>query len=231
MDIDDHDWPGTAIAFLTDLSENNNRSWFDACKHRYREAVAAPAARCREELSVLLGGAAGCPMDGRIFRLARDMRFARPDDPPYHPWLRMAFRAPHRATACYLSIEPAGVRFGVGVIAFDKAQLTAWRNAVASPAASALAPAEQRLIDAGWRIDPPELRRLPRGLDADGAPARWLRYKQFSAWRHTCGSPFRSRRHLQTWCVAAAEDARPLSDWLGHHLPAADCAGRPGNGA
>ena len=92
MDIDDHDWPGTAIAFLTDLSENNNRSWFDACKHRYREAVAAPAARCRDELTVLLEGAAGCPMDGRIFRLARDMRFARPDDPPYHPWLRMAFR-------------------------------------------------------------------------------------------------------------------------------------------
>ncbi|MCB1893820.1 MAG: TIGR02453 family protein [Rhodocyclaceae bacterium] len=231
MDSDDRDWPGTAIAYLSDLAENNNRPWFDGGKHRYRETVAEPAARCLDEMKVLLEGAIGCPMDGRIFRLARDMRFARPGDPPYHTWLRMAFRARDRATGCYLSIEPAGVRFGVGLIAFDKTQLTAWRDAVAGVAGHTLAPVERHLIGAGWRIDPPELRRLPSGVDADGAPARWLRHKQFSAWRDADGSRFRSRRDLQSWCVAAADDARPLSDWLAQHLPAGHCAGRPGNGA
>ncbi|MCB1917467.1 MAG: DUF2461 domain-containing protein [Rhodocyclaceae bacterium] len=224
MNGDDLGWPGSAMAFLTALAEHNSRDWFTANKPRYREAVAEPAARFLADLATQLGESAGHPFDGRIFRLARDMRFAKPGELPYHPWLRMAFQARGQAGGCYLSIEPEDIRFGVGLIAFDKTQLTAWRSAVAGLAGNALGPVEAALVGAGWRVDPPQLRRTPRGFEGEGSAARWLRHKQFCAWRDNRGCRFRSRAELQHWCVAAAEEARPLSKWLARHLPAGQCA-------
>ncbi|HEY3199510.1 MAG TPA: DUF2461 family protein, partial [Actinomycetes bacterium] len=74
--------PDEGLAFLEDLEERNTKEFFDAHKRLFKEQVAAPfivlveaaAARLRRSVPDL-----GQP---KIFRIYRDLRFAR-DKTPY----------------------------------------------------------------------------------------------------------------------------------------------------
>ncbi len=168
----------------------------------------------------------GVPVSGRLFRLARDMRFAK-GAAPYHVWLRMAWRPAIQAPGYFLSIEPTRVCFGVGCLDFDANQLAAWRAVLPGRAGAAFDEAAAALQTAGWRIDPPALKRTPGGIATDAPRAHWLRYKQMSVWRDADAGAFASRGALEDWCLCSAAEAAPLRDWLARHLPAgSECAPR-----
>ncbi len=226
MDCSDRGWPSRAARFLADLAAHNTRDWFHAHKDRYARELAEPASRCLEALCEAFGALRERPVEGRIFRLVRDMRFAR-DAEPYHAWLRMAFRAEGEAPAYFLSIEPEHLRFGVGCLGFDAAQTAAWRAQLVATAGAAFEREVRLLCADGWRVEPPELKRLPRGLPDDAPRAEWLRYKQFALWRDARPADLDGRAALQDWCLGAARQAAGLSDWLARELPAGDaCAPR-----
>ncbi|MCB1890158.1 MAG: DUF2461 domain-containing protein [Rhodocyclaceae bacterium] len=221
MACPDPDWPATAARFLTELDAHNTRDWFQANKQRHAHDVADPGKRCLEALRLAFGALRERPVSGRIFRIARDMRFAR-DAAPYHPWLRMAFHSDGEAPGYYLSIEPAQVRFGVGCLGFDAGQLTAWRTGLIADEGAPLEREIRHLRSDGWRLEPPELKRLPHGFSADLPRADWLRYRQLTLWRDAPPSDFGCREALQAWCLGAATSATGLSDWLANALPTAD---------
>ncbi len=226
MTDSDSGWPASGARFLAELEAHNTRDWFQAHKARHARDLAEPGARCLEALREAFGVLRGRPMEGRVFRLARDMRFAR-GAAPYHPWLRMAFRAQSEAPGHFLSIEPARVRFGVGCLGFDVAQTTAWRARLVDDAGASFDRAVRTLCADGWRVEPPELKRLPRGLADDLPRAEWLRYKHFALWCDARPGDFPHREALQDWCLAAAREATGLSDWLANALPAGQsCAPR-----
>ena len=133
-------FPETALDFLQDLSENNNREWFQANKKRYENELRDPAI----ELVVALGTGlqehfskvtydTAVNGSGSLMRIYRDTRFSK-DKIPYKDRIAMGFPegvGKKMQTANFgiqISADEAGLM--VGVFSFDKEQLQTYREAV-----------------------------------------------------------------------------------------------------
>src|SRR5262245_19253422 len=77
-------------AFLRDLAANNDRNWFQANKARYERAYKAPAEAFTAEIRPRIEALAGQPTGAKIFRIHRDVRFAK-DKSPYNTHLHIGF--------------------------------------------------------------------------------------------------------------------------------------------
>ena len=134
------------FAFLRDLAENNDRSWFKANQERYEEMVRRPALAFVEDLAEPLLAisrhftADPRPVGGSLFRIQRDTRFAT-DKTPYKTHTGLHFR--HVATrddvhapGFYLHLEPGNCFTALGLWqpATDRAQ--AIRAAIAGRSAA-----------------------------------------------------------------------------------------------
>jgi len=87
-----------AVAFLTDLKANNNREWFAAHKADYEVYVKeASVAFCRLMVEAL-DDMTGAAHQAKIFRIYRDVRFAK-DKTPYKTYQHILFAVgDHRQT-------------------------------------------------------------------------------------------------------------------------------------
>lgn len=134
-------FPGEAFAFLSGLSRNNNKSWFDANRTIYDAAVVAPALAFIEELGGEIQAFAPSvkadpKVGGSLFRINRDTRFSV-DKSPYKTHVGIRFRDGDTATSpkCagplfYVEFDAKKLRLGVGVKEFDNPTLEAYRHAV-----------------------------------------------------------------------------------------------------
>ena len=109
--------------FLKELKQNNTRDWFQANKERYRSVVQEPLLRFISDFADPLHDisrefvADPRPSGGSMFRIYRDVRFAK-DKSPYKTHAAAQFR--HRAgrdahaPGFYLHLEPGNVFVGAG---------------------------------------------------------------------------------------------------------------------
>lgn len=139
--------------FLQELTENNNREWFQANKQRYDAEVKAPFLRFIQAFGPRLHTFAPCfvadprPVGGSMFRIHRDLRFSK-DKRPYKTAAAAHFyHERHKdvhAPGFYLSLEPGEVFVGAGSWRPDAAALArirdaivaepdAWTSAISSP--------------------------------------------------------------------------------------------------
>lgn len=200
-------WPPDALTFLSELEANNDRDWFKAGRARYEAALMAPARALGEEL-----GAYGTP---KLFRPFNDQRFhARP---PIKEHVGLALMSPSGGGYVELSLDGLLVAAGLYDPAPD--QIARLRAAIDDDRrAAGLTRAVGRAERAGLVIAAPELKRVPRGYDAEHPRAALLRHKRVLAsvrwelepWLHTpeCG----------TRITAALEATRPLVRWLHEHV-------------
>ena len=179
-------FPPEGLKFLLDLRANNTKEWFEAHKRLYKEAVQAPAValvaglgrRLAEEFPPI--GYDTRTNGGSLMRVYRDTRFS-PDKTPYKTNIAMMFTPPGQkkmaAPGFGLQITVEGIDLVAGQFAFDPGELERYRAAVADEkAGAALEKAAAQVAD-GYRFQDPELKRVPRGLDADHPRAEWLRHK------------------------------------------------------
>jgi uncharacterized protein (TIGR02453 family) len=181
------------FAFLRELEENNEKSWWDRNKERYLETVQTPALDFIADFAPRLAAisphftADTRTVGGSLMRPYRDIRFS-PDKTPYKTNVGIQFRHESgkdiHAPGFYLHLEPAGSFAGVGL----------WRpNAeVASRIRAHIA---ERPDDWGratataafakdWKVERDEeemLKRVPREFDADAPHADDLRLRSFIA--------------------------------------------------
>jgi uncharacterized protein (TIGR02453 family) len=106
--------------FLSGLSENNNKPWFDEHRQEYEAEVLAPIKAFVAELGpivhMLNGGLETEPRVGRtISRISNDMRFHK-NRPPYRPVIYVCFPRRGEKWFCspllYTGIYPHGVSIG-----------------------------------------------------------------------------------------------------------------------
>jgi uncharacterized protein (TIGR02453 family) len=174
------------IGFLASLKADNERAWFDAHRADYETHFKEPArdfvAAISGRLDEIAEGLEAVPKIGRsIHRINRDTRFSK-DKTPYTPWLHFVFwrgAKPAGSSGFHFVIGPEHVGAGVGNWAFSPAQLDRYRAAVADPAkGAALAKAiETGTSGPGMILDPPALKRVPSGFDAEGPHADLLKHK------------------------------------------------------
>ncbi len=136
-----NDFPQVTIDFLTRLSRNNNREWFERHKDDFQNQFLEPAQRFALEiggrLQDFVPNIVAIPkIDHSIFRLHRDVRFSK-NKSPYKTNLGIYFWEGKRkkldSSGFYFHVEPKLFFIGVGHYVFPKDLLVKYRDAVADP--------------------------------------------------------------------------------------------------
>jgi uncharacterized protein (TIGR02453 family) len=162
--------------FFRELAANNEKAWFEANRERFERDVRAPMLRFVTDFAPHLARMSASfvadprPSGGSLFRIHRDVRFAK-DKSPYKTYAAMQFRHAAgkdvHAPGFYLHLEPGGVFGGGGLWHPDPVTLAKVRGAIVeAPArwgrALRHAPFVERLELGGDALSRP-----PRGFDPE----------------------------------------------------------------
>jgi uncharacterized protein (TIGR02453 family) len=160
--------------FLRQLERNNRRDWFEKNKSRYIEDVKEPMLRFIADFGPRLRKisphfvADPSPVGGSMFRIYRDVRFAK-DKRPYKTAATARF--PHErgkdvhTPGWYLHLAPDGVYVGSGIWQPDAPALTRIRQTIVVDDAAWKRVRTNRKMLAVHSLSGDSLKRPPRGFD------------------------------------------------------------------
>ena len=177
-----------ARAFLTELAANNTKVWFDAHKADYEAKLKAPALALLDRLSGPIGEIASGPVDTKLWRPYRDVRFSK-DKTPYHTHLHMLWApsgAGRQAPGFFFGISTEYVSCGAGLMGFDKGVLDDWRAGVDRDGAAWQTEIDT-LLATGFTLREPELKRVPAPYDKAHPHGDLLRRKGLTLWSDIAG--------------------------------------------
>lgn len=204
------------LAFLADLKRNNDRDWFNANKARYEAVLKVPSQAFAADIAKKLAAFLATPIEARIFRIHRDVRFSA-DKTPFNPYLHIAFGPtnPKPGTPSFMiGIEPDDLVIGFGCLVFPNPALLRWRERVAGKAGEVLQAQVEILAAKGMRLSDPELKRVPAPYPGDHPRERLLRHKGFAAW-HDFARPDPALGPSGTdTAFEAMRPFRPLYEWM-----------------
>lgn len=221
--------PPAGISFLRELAGNNNRGWFEANRRRYERDVRGPALSLVATLGERL--AAEYPPTaystsgngGSLMRINRDVRFSA-DKSPYKTQIAMMFvpegRGKMGAPGFGVQITTEKVELVAGQFAFDPVQLEAYRRAVLDGAAGpALEAAAVQVSEAGdYPVGGRQLKRVPRGYDADHPRAEWLLYKGLHVFAPAISLEVAATPGLVDVVMGHLAKMAPIWLWLMRHV-------------
>jgi uncharacterized protein (TIGR02453 family) len=214
-----------AVRFLGELRMNNTRDWFQERREQCRSLLEDPAGLAVEEWRAGLSRLAGVPLQGKVFRMHRDVRFSR-DKTPYNTHLRMSFGECHSADMhtdrpyWFISLEPERFLIGVGIHAFGSAGMKAWRDAVHDDTrGKALERLLKPLLDSGAQHSQPELKKVPTGYPADHTRAHLMKCKGMAVWFDMPHPAELFGAGATGFCLATWKTQLPVYKWLGSLMP------------
>ena len=169
-ETDFNGFPEAGISFLQGLQENNNKAWFEAHRTEYEEHLLEPARAFASEMADRLSALTGEPVEGKLFRIYRDVRFSK-DKRPYKNHIGVAFgeagREKRETPGFYFHLEPPTVMLGGGLHEFPKDYLEAYREVLADPVRAATARGlTETLARDGYELWGKTYKRVPKGFDA-----------------------------------------------------------------
>ena len=216
-------FPKDFFQFFKELARNNERPWFEENKERYKSSVVAPMSDFITAMSPRLAKiskhfvADPRPNGGSMFRIYRDVRFAK-DKRPYKEHASCHFRHTGakdvHAPGFYMHFAPDEVRFGGGMWMPEPDALSKIRHAIAS------GPKAWRKVieDKGFKttfkeIHGDALSRPPRGFDPEQPYIDDVKRKSFFAMRESTAQAAQSARLLDE-VEATFRAAKPLMKFL-----------------
>lgn len=170
-------FPQSTIKFLTELSKNNNKEWFEKNRMRYDFELLQPAVQfvidLGEKFSELSPNIYAIPkIDKSIFRLHRDVRFSK-NKAPFKTNLGLYFwegkRKKMECPGYYFHIEPKLFFLGAGMYMFTKDQLKKYREIVSDPAkGKELNEIISKLLKKkNYQLGGKTYKKTPRGFDSE----------------------------------------------------------------
>jgi uncharacterized protein (TIGR02453 family) len=182
-------FPQSTIKFLTALSKNNNKEWFEKNRVRYDFELLHPAMQfvidLGEKLSELSPNIYAIPkIDKSIFRLYRDVRFSK-NKAPFKTNLGLYFwEGRGKKMECsgfYFHIEPKLFFLGVGMYQFTKDQLIKYRENVSNPAkGKELSDLIKKLLkNKKYQLGGKTYKKTPCGIDPEYAYNELLLHSGF----------------------------------------------------
>ncbi len=170
-------FPQSTIKFLTALSKNNNKEWFEKNRVRYDFELLQPAIQfvidLGEKLSELSPNINAIPkIDKSIFRLYRDVRFSK-NKAPFKTNLGLYFWEGRgkkmECSGLYFHIEPKLFFLGAGMYMFTKDQLKKYREIVSDPVkGKELSDIVNKILkNKKYQLGGKTYKKTPRGFDPD----------------------------------------------------------------
>ena len=172
----------STLAYLSDLTANNNRDWFAEQKSRFIEM---------QEQSKVLFGALKLQLEQhdviekmKLYRIYRDVRFSK-DKTPYNPRLAVSFsrQGSHLRGGYFLQIKPGESFVGGGFWQPEKDDLFRLRKEIELDASEfrAILADPTFVRHFGNSFQGHELKSAPRGFDKAHPDIDLLRKKGFIA--------------------------------------------------
>lgn len=213
-------FPKETFSFLSDLSSNNRKAWFDANKDRFRRVVEQPVQDFVSAMCVRLIHASSdiTQLEGKVFRMHRDIRFSK-DKTPYktHIGIRFSEDASKNCAApfFYVQLEAEKLLFATGQKEFEGEALDRYRTAVMdAETGRVLDTLVNKMRRGGAGLQGDQLQKVPRGYPADHARADLLRSKglyiesSLPLTQQICGP------ECVQVCLEEFARGKPLYDWL-----------------
>jgi uncharacterized protein (TIGR02453 family) len=202
-------WPPEAVAFLRELEENNDRTWFKANRRRYDTYLVQPARELAEALADL--------GDLHLFRPYNDTRFHM--RPPIKEHLGVAIGY-GGAGGYYVELSLDGLLVAAGLHQPAPDQLGRFRAAIdgGGRRAAAFERAVKTAGAAGLALAEPELKRAPRGYPIDHRRIDRLRLKELTLHRRHELEPWLHDPACHTRIRAELDAATPFVRWLADHV-------------
>jgi uncharacterized protein (TIGR02453 family) len=198
-----------ALDFYDDLEMDNTKSFWEAHRATYDEAVATPMKALVGSLEPEFGTA-------KVFRPYRDVRFAK-DKTPYKTH-QGAFIPKGPSTGYYVQIGAAGVRVGVGFYEASSDRLAAIRAAIDDEGHGAdLESILAGLTSAGWELGGEQLKTAPRGYDVDHPRIALLRHKSITLGKDHGFAPVIHSSELLDQVRDDWREATPFVEWVLAH--------------
>ena len=181
------------FSFLRELAENNDKTWWEDNKYRYRRVIQEPANDFIEDFGPRLSSispnfiADPRSSGGSLMRPYRDIRFSK-DKTPYKTNVGIQFRHARgkdvHAPGFYLHLEPGQCFAGAGLWTPETAVARAIRQQINDDPETWAKTAHAPEFTAMWKIADHEsdrLQKVPRELDPDHPYPDDLRLKSFTA--------------------------------------------------
>ena len=214
------------LHFLNDLSNNNNRDWFQKNKSRYEKEVLEPSldfVRAFEKpLQRISPHFLAVPkrVGGSLMRIYRDTRFAA-DKTPYKTNVGIHFRhelgKDVHAPGFYFHIEPESVFLGAGIWHPDSATLKEIRTAMDNEPPAWKRVKNSKAFRESFELAGDSLKRPPKGFDADHPLIDDLKRKDFIAVRELDSSEIFDKSIVKN-VADAFRAAKPLVKFLCHAI-------------
>ena len=209
--------------FLRELEANNDREWFNANKERYLNEVRGPVQDFIQDFGKHLAKinpyfrADPRPSGGSMFRIYRDVRFAK-DKRPYKTHVGILFRHKDATKAqdpgYYLHLAPGRIFAGAGTWHTDRDSITAIRERIVAHPKNWKSITSAKSFKGEWSFGGESLKRAPKGFDIEHPLIEDIRRKDFFVrgqmytQREVCNADF-SRQLAQTY-----KKATPLMQFL-----------------
>lgn len=212
-------FPKEGLSWFDGLALAQNREWFQANKQGYELLWLEPMKALLEELKAPLKKIYGRPMgEGKIFRLNRDVRFAK-DKRPYKTTcaavLRFEGDGPMEGPAPFYIHLGSEEAIGFGFYHLDPSSLQRLRKLIiddkTGKKVGALFAAAEKV---GLHPDAMEtLKRPPPGVDKEHPRVELLKRKGFALTREDIPKSVRFNAKLKDWLVEQAKAAAPVIKW------------------
>ena len=219
-------FPPEGLKFLADLSENNDRDWFNARKQLYLDNIVAPAVAFVETMGERLRFISPHIQydtrtngQGSLMRIYRDTRFSE-DKSPYKTWVGIRFweggGKASQNPGYFFGFDATAGGLHVGMHGFDKAMLAAYREAVDDDKlGSELESALEAVRGAGaYEINGEHYKRVPRGYDQDHPRTDLLRYNTLYASSPGIEPAVLTSSALVDVIMDHCEKMAPVQQWL-----------------
>lgn len=207
------------LGFLSDLSENNHKAWFDENRPRY-EAIRKEWLKCVQELITLLSSfdsnIADLETKNCIFRINRDVRFAK-DKSPYKSNMGAYFAKGGKKSAFggyYIHLDPKECFLAGGIWMPESFHLQAIRQEI-----------DYHFADFKAVVDNPTFKNtfpsfenqrmvgVPKGYDKDNPAADYLKLKSFVVIKKLSIADLEHKAFLQN-ATDVFKTIKPLNDFL-----------------
>ncbi|WP_455216723.1 DUF2461 domain-containing protein [Kaarinaea lacus] len=210
------------MKFLRDLSDHNERDWFEDNKQRYEETVREPAlafiADIAPKLQLVAPRFRAIPkkVGGSLMRVYRDTRFSK-DKTPYKTNIGIQFRHEAgkdvHAPGYYLHIEPGGCFLGAGIWRPDSTALGMIRDAIVKKGERWVKARDSKPFKEEFTLEGESLNNPPRGYPGDHPLINDLKRKDFIAVRNL---PQKSvlEKHFMAETVDAFARTEPFMRFL-----------------
>jgi uncharacterized protein (TIGR02453 family) len=231
-------FPKETVKFLSGLTKNNNKKWFEEHRKEYEDFYVQRAkafvVAAGEELEKLAPNIQYEPrINGSIFRINRDIRFSK-DKTPYKTHLSIFFwegdskkKAPSgfffrltpkkikAPSGFFFRLTPKKIYIGVGAHDFDRDRLNAYRKSLTnSKSAERLTEAIKKIEKSGYEVYGEHYKKLPKGFSVKKPYERLMLFN--SMWTYYEGK-HTADLHSKKFVGSSVKEWKkftPLHRWL-----------------